>query len=191
MLFAFTLMVSSGMAQINLASTKLQRGIIYLKTGDSIVCDIKVFKQDTLHNSDRVRYRLPDEDKLNAVQRSKIKAVRLGRNMYHTFKYGTDVIGALIRDGDMKLYMVSSAGSSGYTVVADKADVMTLTFYVEKDGNVIRMERQSLLDTDEHAAVMKNLKKIFKNCTELKVFMGKYEKIPEYFDQGLKVCGKS
>ncbi|MGL1886195.1 MAG: hypothetical protein OCD76_06745 [Reichenbachiella sp.] len=168
-----------------------QDASILLANNDTIQCKIKVFKIDTLHHTDRIKYRLAN--KKHNIRIDKIKWIKLGESIYtnpYVDKYPK--LCSLVVDGVTPIYVSFHFDSSPFPssygtspMVIDNADYIKSDFYILKNGRYFKIEDprhkyakeglEAALSTPEkraykeHKYVLKMLKKIYPECSFLEI----------------------
>nr|WP_299337579.1 hypothetical protein [Allomuricauda sp.] len=184
----------SGLAG-NLASDIYQPAIIYLSSGAQIDCEILIYKKDTLHHSNKIKYKL--EGRKEKKRLIEIDSIKLGSITYEKFSYkssgGTNAkLGTRILSGESSLLISHWVNDNGYTFVTDKADYMTFDYYVKSNDKIFKIKKPSSLLSDEHRSVIRQLKKIYYNCSAMeidkKIRKITYEDIPELIELANTSC---
>ncbi|MEM9077098.1 MAG: hypothetical protein AAGC43_08665 [Bacteroidota bacterium] len=164
-----------------------------MNSGEQTECKILIYKKDTLHHSNKIKYIL--NGKKGKKKLSKIDSIKLGSITYEKFSYkgsgGTYFkLGTRVPNCENSLLISHWVNDSGYTFVTNKADYMTFDYYVETEDKIIKIKdpSASLFGRliDEHETIIKQLKKIYPNCSAIeinkKIKKITYEDIPELIE---------
>nr|WP_297914393.1 hypothetical protein [uncultured Allomuricauda sp.] len=185
----------SGLAG-NLSADLYQPAVIYLNSGEQTKCKILIYKKDTLHHSNKIKYFL--DGKKEKMKLSKIDSIQLGSITYEKFSYkgsgGTYFkLGTRVPNCENSLLISHWVNDSGYTFVTDKADYMTFDYYVKSNDAIIKINKPGSLISDEHKTVIRQLKRIYPNCSAIEIDKRirkiTYEDIPELITLENTSCG--
>ncbi|MCV9387040.1 hypothetical protein [Reichenbachiella ulvae] len=182
---------------VDLTTDLYQEAIISFTNNESIKCDIQVYRLDTLHHSDRIKYRVSGKKRRVGIH--KIKSIELGDSFYtcsYVEKYPR--LCSLIVKGNTPVYVsfqlnlglntrIHNNVSPDYSntnrmLVKDKGDHILSDFYVHKRGIYYKIEdhrydyaqegiEAALFKPErrEHKYVLKSLRRIYPDCSLLDI----------------------